>query len=146
MRVLKPITDFQALRLEPQVCDKSNPTPHAADQFRKIALPTMDGIYFERVNDIISLEAKGNYTYLYFTRGRQLLISKTLREMEAMLATNTQFVRIHRSFTINLNYLLKYIKGKGGFVEMEGGTHFNVSIGKKQAFLDALEKYFGCKM
>jgi len=110
---------------------------------RKIALPTMEGINFERIQDIISLEAKGNYTMLYFTGKRKLLVCKTLRDMENQIHTGSQFVRIHRSYTINLNHLQKYIKGKGGYVIMDNGSMVNVSTGKKQNFLDALKAYFG---
>jgi len=110
---------------------------------RKIALPTMEGINFERIQDVISLEAKGNYTMLYFKGKRKLLVCKTLRDMENQIHTGSQFVRIHRSYTINLNHLQKYIKGKGGYVIMENGSMINVSAGKKQNFLDALKAYFG---
>jgi len=110
---------------------------------RKIALPTMEGINFERIQDIISLEAKGNYTMLYFTGKRKLLVCKTLRDMENQIRTGSQFVRVHRSYTINLNHLQKYVKGKGGYVLMENGAMINVSAGKKQDFLDALKTYFG---
>lgn len=121
----------------------THPQHEASNQDRKIALPTMEGINFERVQSIINLEAKGNYTMLYFTGNRKLLVCKTLMEMEKQIKTGSQFVRIHRSFTINLNHLEKYIKGKGGFVVMDNGTSINVSTGKKQNFLEALRTYFG---
>ena len=148
MRVLKPISEknYSPRILEPQVNETARVPYQATGGYRKIALPTLEGIHFEKLNDIVSLEAKGNYTCLYFKAGRQILISKTLLDLEKMLQADRQFIRIHRSFTINLNYLQKYIKGKGGIVEMEGGAHFNVSSGKKQDFLDALNQYFGCNM
>lgn len=122
---------------------KAKPHYESTNQDRKIALPTMEGINFERIQSIISLEAKGNYTMLYFTGKRKLLVCKTLREMENQIRTGSQFVRIHRSYTINLNHLQKYVKGKGGYVVMENESMINVSAGKKQNFLDALKTYFG---
>ncbi len=109
---------------------------------RKVALPTMDGIHFERIQHITSLEAQGNYTLLNFTDGRQLLVCKTLQDIEGLLNSAYQFVRIHRSFTINLNQLQRYVRGKGGYVIMENGTNVNVSVGKKQGFLEAVDFYF----
>ena len=44
----------------------------------KIALPTMDGISFEKIEHIISLEAQGNYTTIHFLDGRNTLVCKTL--------------------------------------------------------------------
>ncbi len=109
----------------------------------KLALPTMDGIIFEKTADIVSLEAKGNYTNIHFIDGRKLLICKTLQGVESLLRNRYQFVRVHRSFTVNLNRIQKYFKGKGGYVKMENGTSINVSVGKKQQFMDALKDYFG---
>lgn len=119
------------------------PTTIERNVNRKIALPTMEGIHFEKIKNIVSLEASGNYTVLRFEDKRQLLVCKTLRNMETLLDEHQQFVRIHRSFTINLSKLQKYIKGKGGYVLMENGETVSVSIGKKQAFLNAIKLYFG---
>ena len=144
MRIVKtPNSDFQAQRI-PLTPMSSLPPPYlASESVRKIALPTMEGIHFELVQNIISLEAKGNYTFLHFNGGKQLLVCKTLMELEDMLKNSTQFVRIHRSSTINLNKIAKYIKGKGGYVIMEDGSTRNVSAGKKNAFFEALKKYYG---
>ena len=115
----------------------------AAYEHRKIALPTMEGIQFEKINQIISLEAKGNYTSIYFNNKRQIMVCKTLREVELMLNCAHRFVRIHRSFTINLDKLEQYTKGKGGYVTMEDGISIAVSAGKRQDFMEALKMYFG---
>ena len=110
---------------------------------RKIALPTLAGINFEKIEEIVSLEAKGNYTWLHFLNNKKVLVCKTLREMENSLRASNQFIRIHRSFTINLNLLQKYIKGKGGYVIMEDQSVISVSAGRRQEFMKALESYFG---
>lgn len=110
---------------------------------KKIALPTMEGIYFENISDIIYLQADGNYVYVHLKNDRKFLISKTLSELETLLHRHPRFVRIHRSNTINLDLLAKYVRGKGGHVEMSDGTKINVSLGKKQDFLAALGRYFG---
>lgn len=143
MKVLKLSTVQPALNPVVPPLDYSLPLIPHFNPDRKIALPTMEGLSFERVNQIVCLEAKGNYTCLHFLDGRQVLVCKTLRDMEEQLDDPIQFVRIHRSHTINLNHIQKYIKGKGGYVIMENGANINVSTGKKQAFLTALEVYFG---
>ena len=143
MRVLKtPYSNFQAQRIPMASSPKAAPYL-ASEDVRKIALPTMEGIHFELVQNIISLEAKGNYTFLCLESGKQLLVCKTLMEMEDMLKNSVQFVRIHRSSTINLNKIAKYIKGKGGYVIMDDGSTRNVSAGRKNGFFEALKKYYG---
>lgn len=141
MRVVKtPVAEPSAPRIP--LHRHHLPKP-ASEQLRKIALPTMEGIHFERIQEITCLEAQGNYTLLYFSDKRQLLVCKTLQSIEQLLNNKLQFVRVHRSFTINLNHLERYIRGKGGYVILENGSHVNVSAGRKQAFLETVERYFG---
>ncbi|MGK0363121.1 MAG: two-component system LytT family response regulator [Saprospiraceae bacterium] len=110
---------------------------------RKVALPTLEGIYFEKVKEIIRLEANGNYTFIHLINNRKILVSKTLAEIENKLHNHPRFVRIHRSNTINLDLLIKYVRGKGGYIEMENGVKTSVPIARKQGFLSTLERYFG---
>ncbi len=110
---------------------------------RKIALPTMDGYIFKRIEQIILLEAEGNYTKLQFADGSQILVCKTLRNTEALLEGAPQFIRVHRSYTINLDHLEKYIRGKGGYAVMENGHSVSVSSSRKPHFMKALGYYFG---
>lgn len=105
-------------------------------------LPTMEGMCFEKVKQIAYLEASGNYTVLHFIDARQVLVCKTLREVELMLAESA-FIRIHRSHTIHLRHIKKYVRGKGGFVVLQNGVTLTVSSGQKDIFIDALKQYFG---
>ena len=118
------------------------PNDRLSGKAGKIALPTMEGMCFEKVKHLAYLEASGNYTVLHFTDARQVLVCKTLREVEQMLPAET-FVRIHRSHTINLRHIKKYIRGKGGQVILQNGVALTVSAGQKDFFLDALKHYFG---
>jgi two-component system LytT family response regulator len=120
--------------IEPAV--KSNP------EAEKIALPTMEGLCFEKVKHITYLEASGNYTALHFKDKRQVLVCKTLREVELMLPERA-FARIHRSHTIHLKHLKKYVRGKGGHVLLQNGVTLTVSTGQKESFLEHVKSYFG---
>lgn len=109
---------------------------------KKIVLPTMEGLCFEKVRDIAYLEASGNYTLLHFTDKRQILVCRTLREVEQMLSGKA-FARIHRSHTIHLKHIKKYVRGKGGHVVLQNGVTLVVSAGQKDLFLNAMRQYFG---
>lgn len=118
--------------------------PRAIPQAKteKIALPTMEGLCFEKVKHITFLEASGNYTALHFKDKRQVLVCKTLREVELMLP-GSAFARIHRSHTIHLRHLKKYVRGKGGHVLLQNGVTLTVSTGQKESFLERVKQYFG---
>lgn len=114
----------------------------AAPKAGKIVLPTMEGLCFEKVKSIAYLEANGNYTVLHFTDGRQVLVCKTLGDVEVMLP-GAAFVRIHRSHTVHLRHLKKYVRGKGGHVLLQNGVSLTVSAGQKDDFMTAIKLYFG---
>jgi two-component system, LytTR family, response regulator len=109
---------------------------------KKIMLPTLEGINFEKIKDILYLEASGNYTMLHFADGRQTLVCRSLCEIENKLPQQA-FVRIHRSHTIHLHHLKKYVRGKGGHVVLQNGMALAVSTGQKDHFLQVLEDFFG---
>ena len=62
------------------------------------------------INDIYYLESHGNYLKIFLDQ-KNFLHRQTLQALEARLNPN-QFIRIHRSFIVNLNYV-KNIKYKG---------------------------------
>lgn len=106
-----------------------------------VMLPTMEGFCFERIKDITFLEAGGNYTTLHFLDKRQVLVCKTLREVELLLPQD-HFVRIHRSHSIQMRHLKKYMRGKGGQVLLKNGVSLTVSAGQRDTFLTLLKNYF----
>jgi DNA-binding LytR/AlgR family response regulator len=118
------------------------PTSKPKNKGQKIALPTMEGLCFEKVKHVAYLEASGNYTVLHFTDKRQTLVCKTLREVE-MLLPEDAFVRIHRSHTIHLRHIKKYVRGKGGHVLLQNGVTLTVSAGQKEVFMERIRCYFG---
>ncbi len=101
---------------------------------RKITIPTMEGLVFITMDDIIHVEAQDNYTVFHLTNQPKLTVSKTLKEFEDLLPPD-RFYRVHNSHIVNLNFVRKYFKGKGGRIEMENGNVVEVSRRKKDEFL-----------
>jgi len=142
----EPVRTARAVPLLPELVRLPDLEPavqahHRPDKGGKVVLPTIDGLCFEKVKRIAYLEASGNYTVLHFLDGRQILVCRTLREVELMLPA-TAFVRIHRSHTIHLRHIKKYVRGKGGHVVLQNSATLTVSAGQKDTFLDALKHYF----
>lgn len=100
----------------------------------KIAIPTMDGLLFFNIGDIIHIEAQSNYTVFSFVNRPKLTVSKTLKEFEDLLPADL-FFRPHHSHIINLQFIKRYIKGDGGQIEMNNGDYVDVSRRKKEEFL-----------
>ena len=77
------------------------------NSFEKIALPTLDGIIFLKIQDIVRCESDNNYTNIYSINGKRIVVSRTLKEYDEMLSP-FRFFRIHKSHLINLAYLARY--------------------------------------
>jgi two-component system, LytTR family, response regulator len=107
------------------------------NNFSRIAIPTIEGLQFIRVEDIIYLEASSNYTHIFSAEKKKYIVSHTLKDFEDMLPTDI-FIRIHNSYIINKNYVEKYIRGEGGQVVLSNNATLDVSKRKKSEFLKAI--------
>ncbi|MEP0131534.1 MAG: LytTR family DNA-binding domain-containing protein [Eudoraea sp.] len=103
----------------------------------KITLPQQDGFLVLNISDILYCKADDNYTEIYL-ENKKLLVSKTLKYFEEALA-DYPFARIHKSFLVNVNEVIKYRKGKGGSVIVSNGKELLVSASKKKQLLSYFE-------
>lgn len=110
------------------------------NNLEKIALPSLDGLCFIKIEDIIRCESDGNYTTFYMNLGEKVIVTRLIKEYEEMLSPLT-FYRIHKSHIINFKYIKKYIRGDGGSVIMNDGTKIEVSRRRKEGFVSALQIY-----
>lgn len=101
---------------------------------KRLVLPVRDGYFFVNVINIIRLEADGNYTQIFLQDGSKHVVAKTLKDFEQNLV-EYQFIRVHKSHLINLNFVKRYIRGEGGIVVMSDNSEIEVSRRSKEAFL-----------
>lgn len=83
------------------------------------------------LDEILWIEADGSYSRLYLTQNRNMVVSFHLAVIEKKLP-NIDFLRIHRSYIINLKYVISLI---GNSLNIEGKL---LTIGReyREAFLD----------
>jgi len=103
----------------------------------RIAIPSLEGLQFIEITDIIYLEAESNYSFIYLQNATRITVSKTLKDFEELLPSHT-FIRIHHSYIINKNHVRKYLKGEGGQVLMSNGKLLDVARRKKEDFMKAI--------
>jgi two-component system, LytTR family, response regulator len=106
---------------------------------QKIGLPTNDGLVFTNVEDIVRCEASGSYTIIYLLDKQKFIVSKSLKEYEDLLPEDN-FCRIHHSHIVNLAFVKKYFKGRGGYIEMNDNTTIEVATRKRDEFLSKFEQ------
>lgn len=99
----------------------------------KIALPTLDGHIFADCDDIVRLEAEGNYSNVFLINGDRIMVSRTLKDLEGFISED-DFIRVHHSHIINIRHVKEYVKGSGGYVIMKDGSKAEVAVRKKEEF------------
>ena len=114
---------------------QNNIQPH---QKRKIVLKTLESIHIVDIENIIRCEADKNYTSFYLVGGKRILVSRTLKDFDLMLAGHN-FFRVQQSHLININYIERYDKHDGGYVVMKDGASVPLSPAKKEQFFQLLQ-------
>ena len=100
----------------------------------KITLPQQDGFEVIETANIMYCKADDNYTEIYLNNNKKKLVSKTLKYIEESLKDGN-FARVHKSYLVNVNEVVKYVKGKGGSVILSNGKEIMVSASKKAELL-----------
>ena len=104
-------------------------------QLKKMVLPMIDGFEVVTLKDIVWCDANDNYTDLHLADGSKRTVCRTLKFYENVLS-DYDFIRVHKSHIVNLNYVKQYKKGKGGDVILTSGHSVRVSPTRKNAFLE----------
>jgi len=107
----------------------------------KLCIPTFKGFAILKLEDIILCEAEKNYTIIHLKDKKNIIVSRPLLEYENILE-GTTFLRIHRTFLINLQHVTEYHRGEGGVIIMSNGEEVEISRRKKDIFLTRIREIF----
>jgi two-component system LytT family response regulator len=106
---------------------------------KRLALSTLQGIVFLKINEIVRVEALSNYSTFYLISNQKIMVSKTLKEFEPVL-TLQNFFRANRSCIVNTDYIVKYKHGDGGILELQDGTEVSVGPHRKDELIELLSR------
>lgn len=112
-------------------------TPVGEVAFQKLAVPTSAGFLFLTTGEIIRLQSERNYTDFILSGNRKVVVTRSLKEYEDLLAP-LGFFRVHHSHIVNLNHVTRYIRGEGGYLVLSDGSNVDVSRRRKEDFLSLL--------
>lgn len=105
---------------------------------KKILLKTSENIHLVKFSDIIYFEADSGYTRFYLSDARKIVVSKSLAEYEDFFK-DFGFYRVHKSYIVNLNKVLRFNKEDGGCLVMETELKVPVASRKKDKILQIFE-------
>lgn len=89
------------------------------------------------VNNVILLKGNINYTTFYLQHGQEKVVARTLKFFEPFLEAHG-FLRVHRSFMINPNFIQEY-NHEHEFLMMSNGQIANISRRRKHTLRDFKE-------
>lgn len=149
--LLKPIDpeDFisavdHALKITPT--EQSNNLQSWMAQYgnsdRKLAVPTSDGLRFIMLDSIVYLEADSSYCSIHLNDNKSVVVSKPLKFFSDKLENERIFLRPHKSYVVNMNYLQEYVKEDGGMLKLSTGRLIPVSRQKKDEVIAAMNSFF----
>ncbi|MDQ3016660.1 MAG: LytTR family DNA-binding domain-containing protein [Bacteroidota bacterium] len=103
----------------------------------KLVIPTLEGFQLTPITNILYCKANGNYTEIVLEEHKKIISSYTLGHFDELLTTQG-FLRIHRSFLINMDKIAGYKRGEGGQVVMTNGDELDISRANKEILLHKL--------
>lgn len=103
--LLKPINVPELERVYNKIQSRSSKDNVIANKV-KFQVSKTHLIY--RVDEIIYAQSQGNYTTIYFTNDKPLMLTKNLKKIKALYLTDPCFFRSHQSFIVNINHVLKW--------------------------------------
>jgi two-component system, LytTR family, response regulator len=100
---------------------------------QKLAFTEKGEQFLVPMDDIMYLVAEGNYTSVH-TPEKTFMSTKNLKDFEDILPLDL-FCRIHHGHMVNLQFIAKMQKARGGVVTMKDGKTLEISIRRKEAFM-----------
>ena len=143
--LVKPVDSDELVDAVSKAARKIKPTAEQLDLLQKqlrgqpitkIAIPSVTGVSFIDLANIIYGEASNNYSKLVLTDGTTYLVSKTLKDVQEVLEEET-FLRVHRQYIINLNHV-KQLNRNEGILTMSNGAYIPIARNQKEKLI---EKY-----
>jgi two-component system LytT family response regulator len=107
------------------------------DNSDKINISADGKVYLLDKDDVVMLKSDKSYTTIYLKSEQQILVSKTLKEVEKKFQFSN-FFRVHNSYLINLNHVKEYLKGLGGELIMTNGLTASISRNRKAELFSKL--------
>ncbi|MGN6603413.1 MAG: LytR/AlgR family response regulator transcription factor [Ginsengibacter sp.] len=107
----------------------------------KLCIPSLNGFRVVEMKDILYCEASGSYTNFILTENNSICSAKPIYEYDELLS-GAGFIRIHKSYLVNLLHVKEYVRGEGGSVILSDNREVAVSRRKKDYFLSRMKEFY----
>lgn len=91
-----------------------------------------------RISDIVYIESEGEYVRMHLADGSTITTLFRLKNMETTLPSDS-FMRVHRSYIVNLRAIRSYIKGR---IYLNDTEYVPIGENYKEAFQNYIKRNF----
>src|SRR5687768_3693743 len=81
----------------------------------RLCIHSLRGFMIVQLENIIYCEAERSYTVFHCKNKKNIMASRPLADYDQLLA-DADFMRVHKSYLINLGHIKEYQRGEGGMV------------------------------
>ncbi len=117
---------------------KNNLTQH---QPVRICIPSSEGKYFFDINELIYFKADGAYSEIFTTSKGRIYVGKKLKYFEDMLTEQMGFLRIHRSYLINVRHITMQSRTGSHSLIMSNGNEVAVAGDRTKEIMTFVKNY-----
>lgn len=141
--LLKPVDKDDLLNVFKLIAKRLDDVPFSSEvdnlefKLNRITVSADGKVYVINPEAVIMLKSDKSYTTIFTEDGKEIVVSKTLKEVEKKFQNRT-FYRVHNSYLINLNHVKEYVKSDGGEILLTNELRANISRTKKKEFMDFL--------
>jgi two-component system LytT family response regulator len=114
----------------------SNLNPGEPD--KKIAVHAGEKVKLLHVRDIEYIEADRRYCHLFMANHENYTTARSLADFDDYLSQDNSFIRISKSFILNVKAIKEYSKGEPFIITLKNGKAFEIPRRKKPEILERL--------
>jgi len=107
------------------------------DRHKKVPLSLNNKIVLIEPDNILYCKSDGSYTTVFMRDKTEYLVSKNIKHIEDLLPSDT-FIRIHKSYIVNLNEIKELIKQGSGEIVLSNDKIIPISRSHRKRVFEAL--------
>ncbi len=104
---------------------------------KKIPLSQTNKVMLVEPDEIIYCKSEGSYTQVFLENNQKVLVSRSIKMIESHCPDDI-FIRVHKSYIVNIDKIVEYIRQGGGELVMSNKAIVPVSRTYKKDILNSL--------
>ena len=101
-------------------------------------MPSGNSLIFLDTNKIAYVKGEGAYSEVFCNNGTKHLVSRNLKNFEDILCSDKRFLRVYKSYIVNLEQVVAFNKSNGGNLSLENNAQIPVSQDKTDLILNKI--------